>query len=227
MGSSTSGSLPAGLNAQLDQLDEKKDPATDDVKTVKSGADSGKAVDTTTKEPKYSIVRRFFAFIFVWLINAAFIVLPGALDSLKQNHARTVEILMHSIRNIPLYVPLLPFIVFHFSFPPPPPPKGPLLFNLISGLFCLVGIIGIGVVSWEYAHDHDWLFHEFYRPVASGGLFGVLSTIVTIYGAHEGKYSPSSIATLAAMGAITIIFGLLALNSCRHIQRPKVTQSPT
>ncbi|KAI0254473.1 hypothetical protein BJV78DRAFT_1280067 [Lactifluus subvellereus] len=191
MASSTSGSPPA----ELDQLDEKKDPATVD---VKPGADSGEAVDTTkARERKYSIVRRFFAFIFVWMINAAFVVLPGALDSLKQNRLtpEIVEVALRSVQNIPLLV--------------------------FSCIFCLVGIVGTGVVSWKYAHDHDWLFHEFYRPVASGGLFGVLSTIVTVYAAHEGKFSPATIATLAVMGSIAVIFGLLALNSYRHVKRSK------
>jgi hypothetical protein len=58
--------------------------------------------------------------------------------------------------------------------------------------------------------------------VASGGLFGVLSTIADVYTAHDGKYSASNIATLAVMGSIAIVFGLLAVNSYRHIQRHEV-----
>ncbi|KAI0248528.1 hypothetical protein BJV78DRAFT_789744 [Lactifluus subvellereus] len=179
---STSGSPPTGSSPPLAQQDERN-PAT--------GAHN-REVEDLAKKRTFSIVRRILAFVFVWLISAAFIVLPGALDGLKENHARPVEVLLHSIQNIPLLV--------------------------FSCIFCLVGIVGIGVVSWKYAHNHYWLFHEFFRPVASGGLFGVLSTIVTIYAAHEGKFSPSTIATLATMGSIAVIFGLLALNSYHKIK---------
>jgi membrane associated rhomboid family serine protease len=88
---------------------------------------------------------------------------------------------------------------------------------MLSCFFCLVGIVGISSVSWKYAHDYDWLFHELYRPMASGGLFGVLSTIVNVYTAHDGTVHPASIVTLVVMSLITVIFSWLALNSYHHL----------
>ncbi|KAI0254477.1 hypothetical protein BJV78DRAFT_920584 [Lactifluus subvellereus] len=184
MGSSTRGSPRAGSNAPL--KDENIQVTEEEVH---------KSPDYSEDYPILSL-RRLFALAFVWLIKAAFITLPGAVNTLKkaQTHSNgIVEEVLHSIQNIPLLV--------------------------LSTLFCLIGFVGICVVSWHYTTNHGWLFYQIHYPLASGGLYGVVSTIANIYTAHGGKYSPSSIATLAAMGAITVVFGLFALNSYFQLRR--------
>jgi hypothetical protein len=71
------------------------------------------------KGRKYSILRRLLAFIFSWLITAAFVVLPGSLNNLEQSHPQKVDGVLRSVQNVPLYVPFLPFLIFHFKSPLP------------------------------------------------------------------------------------------------------------
>lgn len=119
MASSTPGSPPAGFNAPLPQQPEdEKNPVTVYV--------SSEEAVNKNKGRKYSILRRLLAFIFGWLITAAFVVLPGSLNNLEQSHPQKVEGVLRSVQNVPLYVPFLPFLIFHFTSPLP---QKPFLFN--------------------------------------------------------------------------------------------------
>lgn len=62
---------------------------------------------------------------------------------------------------------------------------------------------------WRWAHNYVWLLNSVFVPGMLNGLSGLISTFASIYGAQNGVYGASSIATLAAAGACTIICGFL------------------
>jgi hypothetical protein len=53
-----------------------------------------------------SLVENVFAAIFTWMIYAGFITFPAALSSLvkMQGAPHVVEVVLHSVLNLPLYV---------------------------------------------------------------------------------------------------------------------------
>jgi hypothetical protein len=62
---------------------------------------------------------------------------------------------------------------------------------------------------WRWAHNYVWLLNSVFVPGVLNGLSGVISSFASIYGAQNGVYGASSIATLAVTGACTIICGIL------------------
>jgi hypothetical protein len=86
------------------------------------------------------------------------------------------------------------------------------------------GLGGCGMLLfwWRWAHNYVWVLNSIFVPGMLNGLSGVVSTFASIYGAQGGVYGASSIATLAATGACTIICGFLtAIYSFYKLDRVK------
>jgi hypothetical protein len=62
---------------------------------------------------------------------------------------------------------------------------------------------------WRWSHNYVWLLNSIFVPGMLNGLSGVISTFASIYGAQNGVYGASSIATLAVTGGCTIICGII------------------
>lgn len=62
---------------------------------------------------------------------------------------------------------------------------------------------------WRWSHNYVWLLNSIFIPGTLNGLSGVISTFASIYGAQNGVYGASSIATLAVTGSCTVICGFL------------------
>jgi len=75
---------------------------------------------------------------------------------------------------------------------------------------------------WRWAHNYVWLLNSIFVPGMLNGLSGVISTFASIYGAQNGVYSASSIATLAVTGGCTVICCFLtAIYSLWKLRRVK------
>lgn len=75
---------------------------------------------------------------------------------------------------------------------------------------------------WRWAHNYVRLLNSIFVPGTLNSLSGLVSTFASIYGAQNGVYGASSIATLAVTGACTIICGLLtAIYSLWKLDRVK------
>ncbi|KAI0001112.1 hypothetical protein BJV77DRAFT_972546 [Russula vinacea] len=87
---------------------------------------------------------------------------------------------------------------------------------------CGVGACGMIMLWWRWSHNYVWLLNSIFVPGTLNGLSGVISTFASIYGAQNGVYGASSIATLAVTGACTVICGFLtAIYSLWKLNRVK------
>ena len=78
------------------------------------------------------------------------------------------------------------------------------------------------LLLWRWAHNYVRLLNSIFVPGTLNSLSGLVSTFASIYGAQNGVYGASSIATLAVTGACTIICGLLtAIYSLWKLDRVK------
>lgn len=80
---------------------------------------------------------------------------------------------------------------------------------VIAYVCCGVGGLGMCLLWLRWSHNYVWLLGNIFVPGLLNGLSGVLSTFVGIYATQNGRYGPSSIATLAVTGACTIICAFL------------------
>jgi len=125
--------------------------------------------------------------LFTWIILAGFVVLPGTFSALEgiQSNSGEFEKVLHTMRHLPLLI--------------------------IAFGFCGLGACGMCLLWWRWSHNYVWLLNSIFVPGTLNGLSGVISTFASIYGAQNGVYGASSIATLAVTGSCTVICGTLTV----------------
>ena len=109
------------------------------------------------------------------------------------------------------------------AFFPPESYSSDALFRLVIAFGCSgIGAYGMLIFWWRWAHNYVWLLNSVFIPGMLNGLSGVVSTFASIYGAQNGVYGASSIATLAVTGGCTIVCGFLtAIYSLWKLDRVK------
>lgn len=159
--------------------------------------------------------------LFTWILLAGFVVLPGTFSTLEgiQSKSGEFEKVLHTIHHLPLCVPFSFDLARHSS------DAHASLFRLVLAFgCCALGACGMLLLWWRWAHNYVWLLNSIFVPGVLNGLSGVISTFASIYGAQDGVYGASSIATLAVTGACTVICGLLtAIYSLWKLDRIKRT----
>jgi hypothetical protein len=80
---------------------------------------------------------------------------------------------------------------------------------VVAYVCCGVGVFGMCLLWIRWSHNYVWLLGNIFIPGLLNGLSGVLSTLVGIYATQDGRYGPSSIATLAVTGACAIVCAFL------------------
>ncbi|KAN0113548.1 hypothetical protein V8E52_007612 [Russula decolorans] len=128
------------------------------------------------------------ASIFMWIVLAGFLVLPGSFPEIQNfvNKQHELSKVVRFMRNIPL---------------------------LTLGIgCCVVGGIGLLLLVVHHWGNYDWLVGNIFIPGMSDGLAGLISTFVNLYGSGAGvHYGATTIVTLAVTGGCTVICGLLAV----------------
>lgn len=153
--------------------------------------------------------------VFTWILLAGFVVLPGTFSTLEAFQSKSGEFqkVLQSIHHLPLCVLFLSTRVY----------SSDALSRLVIAFGCSgLGACGMLLFWWRWAHNYVWVLNSIFVPGMLNGLSGVVSTFASIYGAQNGVYGASSIATLAATGACTVICGILtAIYSLWKLDRVK------
>ena len=77
---------------------------------------------------------------------------------------------------------------------------------------CIFGGVGLLWVGLRNADNYVWLLSKIFIPGMFNGLSGLITTFVSIHNSKNGvHYGATTIGTLAATGACTIICGSLAV----------------
>jgi hypothetical protein len=58
--------------------------------------------------------------------------------------------------------------------------------------------------------NYFWLYHKYYHRVAEGGIYGLISLLVSIFVEGNNEMDPATIVVLSVTCFITALFGLLA-----------------
>jgi hypothetical protein len=93
---------------------------------------------------------------------------------------------------------------------------------VIGILMVFVGPIGMFVLSrYRYLKDnHFWLYHSYYRPLAEGGIYGMISLLVSIV-IVGNDISPAMIAVICVTCTLMAVFSGLAGMSYFEMRRAR------
>jgi hypothetical protein len=179
----------------------------------------GQAPTTTTTDdaPPHDFYN-VMAQVFLWILLAGFLVLPSTFPNIQTivKGSGTLTKVVHTARNVPLYVPSFPLVPL-FPIKEASPALYANVWNSINRLViafvcCGIGTFGLCLLWWKWSHKYAWLLSTIFIPGMFSGLSGVISTFVGIYGAQQGvHYSGTTIATVAATGGCSVICGFLSL----------------
>ena len=79
-------------------------------------------------------------------------------------------------------------------------------------VFCIFGGVGLIWIGLRNADNYIWLLSKIFIPGMFNGLSGLITTFVSIHNSKNGvHYGATTIGTLIATGACTIICGSLAV----------------
>ncbi|KAF8427956.1 hypothetical protein EV426DRAFT_589110 [Tirmania nivea] len=136
-----------------------------------------------------------------WILLAGYVLLPGTFTSLQ---------------NIPAPVdPSDP------DYDPNDPPNAvevwilervrntPLLF--IATICSALGVIGMCGLWFRWRKNYVWIINRIFLPGALNSLAGIISTIVNVHTAQQGKYSLTAIVSVTVTAVSAAVNGTLWL----------------
>ena len=136
-----------------------------------------------------------------WILLAGYVLLPGTFTSL-QNMPAPVD-------------PSDP------DYDPSDPPNAiqtwflervrntPLLY--VASACSALGVLGMCLLWFRWRANYVWIINRIFLPGTLNSLAGVISTIVNVHTAQEGKYSLTAIVTITVTAVSTVVNGMLWL----------------
>ena len=136
-----------------------------------------------------------------WILLAGYVLLPGTFTSLQ---------------NIPT-----PVDSSDPDYNPNDPPNAvevwilervrntPLLF--IAAICSALGVIGMCGLWFRWRRNYVWIINRIFLPGALNSLAGIISTIVNVHTAQQGKYSLTAIVSVTVTAVSAVVNGTLWL----------------
>ncbi|KAG0156276.1 hypothetical protein PDIDSM_3453 [Penicillium digitatum] len=117
-----------------------------------------------------------------WILLAGYLVIPGTFTSLQKSDTvrndlaenETGEWILNTIQNPPLLA--------------------------IACVLFISGLAIMGWLFWEYRGNYIWLINRIFIPTLLNALAGFLTTIISLYTAHDGDWSIMVLLTVITSG---------------------------
>ncbi|KAJ7447084.1 hypothetical protein B0H11DRAFT_2290258 [Mycena galericulata] len=137
------------------------------------------------------VLHNLLANFFTWILLAGFVLFPGTFTSLQakpqtssDNELGGVEVAaVNVIKHLSLYV--LAWVCTGF------------------------GAAGMSWLWYRWHENYIWLVKRIFMPGLMNSLAGVVSTLSSVFGAHDADFSVSGKSTLVATASLAGIFGVL------------------
>lgn len=119
-----------------------------------------------------SPLHNILASLFVWILLAGYIVFPATFNSLQKSSldakadTRLKSEALKTARNLPLLY--------------------------VAAVACGIGIIGCLWLWWKHRKNYVWVINRIFLPSLLNSVAGLVSTLVNVYSAQDGKHSPMS-----------------------------------
>ena len=136
------------------------------------------------------------ASFFIWLLLAGYVVFPATFTTVNTNNRFTEAAkseleskVLDEVRNAPLLG--------------------------IAACCCFLGSTGLSWLWWKWRANYIWMVNKMFLPCLLNAIAGLISTLVNVYSAQNGKFSVTAKITIIATGvcsAITATFFLLYNN---------------
>ncbi|OQE16746.1 hypothetical protein PENSTE_c023G09054 [Penicillium steckii] len=139
-----------------------------------------------------------------WILLAGYLVVPGTFTSLQKSGAvqdelmesEAGELILDTIQNPPLLATA-----------------------------CFFFVAGLMIMAWlyhDYCENYIWLINRIFMPTLLNALAGLLSTIISLYTAHDGDWSIMALLTVIASGlSVATASGLLIIYKFGKLKRLK------
>lgn len=151
-------------------------PLLEPIQDVKSNRPSLQRRGTTARTryidmllglDQISPFHNLLASLFVWVLLAGYIVFPATFNSLqkssldeKADTALKAQALARA-RNIPLLY--------------------------VAAVACGIGVVGCLWLWWKHRSNYVWVINRIFLPSLLNSVAGLVSTLVNVYSAHDGK----------------------------------------
>lgn len=136
-----------------------------------------------------------------WILLAGYVLLPGTFTSLQNiptpidpsdpeynpnDPPNAVEVwILERVRNTPLLV--------------------------IAAICSALGVIGMCGLWFRWRRNYVWIINRIFLPGALNSLAGIISTIVNVHTAQQGKYSLTAIVSVTVTAVSAMVNGTLWL----------------
>ena len=149
------------------------------------------SIDTIPK------IYNFLAALSTWILLAGYVLLPGAFTSL-QNMPAPVD------SSDPDYDPnvVQTWILERVR-------NTPLLY--IASAYSTFGVLGMCLLWFRWRSNYVWIINRIFHPGTLNSLAGIISTIVNVRTAQQGKYSLTAIVSIAVTAVSTVVNGALSI----------------
>lgn len=117
-----------------------------------------------------SPLHNILASLFVWILLAGYIVFPATFNSLQKSSldakadTRLKSEALKTARNLPLLY--------------------------VAAVACGIGIVGCLWLWWKHRKNYVWVINRIFLPSLLNSVAGLVSTLVNVYSAQDGKNSP-------------------------------------
>ncbi|KAI8941904.1 hypothetical protein NX059_000018 [Plenodomus lindquistii] len=139
---------------------------------------------------------------FVWILLAGYIVFPATFTKLQSEKVEAVAdtnieaAALRTVRNIPLLY--------------------------IAAFACGIGILGCVFLWWKHRKNYVWVINRIFLPALLNSLAGLISTIVSVYSAQDGRYSVTAMVTIVVTAACSVVAaGLFLIYNTVMLSRVK------
>ena len=127
-----------------------------------------------------SKVHNILASFFTWILLAGYIVFPATFNKLndKDLDAKADNALeahaLSTVRNVPLLY--------------------------VAAFACGIGVLGCMWLWWKHRKNYVWVINRIFLPSLMNSIAGLISTLVNVYSAQNGKRHPLGVMTKIRCG---------------------------
>ncbi|EGN94404.1 hypothetical protein SERLA73DRAFT_188270 [Serpula lacrymans var. lacrymans S7.3] len=133
-------------------------------------------------------LHNMYASFFTWILLAGFVLFPGTFTTWQekgqqQGLGSTVTELINAVQDVPLYI--------------------------IAWICTGIGAAGMLWLWWRWRNNYVWIVNRIFVPGLLNSLAGIISTITSVYGGHQGEFTTTSKSTIIVTAAVALVCGVL------------------
>ncbi|KAF4566278.1 hypothetical protein EYR36_011694 [Pleurotus pulmonarius] len=132
-------------------------------------------------------IHNMMASFFTWILLAGFVLFPGTFSSLQgiqTNLGQTELQVLNAVQQVPLFI--------------------------VAWICSGIGAVGMCYMWWRWMRNYVWLVNHIFLPGCLNALAGIISTLASVFGAQDGRFTTTSTITIAVTIVTAVICGILS-----------------